>query len=96
MDKSIYWAWAISNGLCVSCWVALAMVFDRWWIALFSLLFTSSIKFRPVTWHYRVCDKCGVYSEHATTPEAALENALKAGWTHCKDKNKDYCPHCSE
>ena len=94
MYKNIYWAWAIKNSICVICWIALAMVFDRWWIALFSLLFISSIEMSPKTYYCRSCDKCGEHSEYAETPEKALEKATKAGWVHYEDENKDYCPKC--
>ncbi len=46
MKKDIVWAWAIKNSVCVICWTALAMYFDKWWIALFAALFLSDLKWR--------------------------------------------------
>lgn len=46
MNKSIVWAWVIKNSICVICWTALAVVFGKWWIALFGLLYMSDIKFK--------------------------------------------------
>ena len=91
MNNEIYWAWAIKNSICVICWTALAIASDTWWIALFGLLFMTSIQF---TRHYKICDKCGKHSEYAETREKAIEKALKAGWVHYEDGNKDYCPEC--
>lgn len=90
MDKSIIWAWAIKNSICMICWTILAIVFNNWGIALFSLLFMSS--FRTITGSYRICDKCGKHSPHAQTVEAAKEVAKANGWFN--DGNKDYCPEC--
>lgn len=44
--KSIYLAWAIKNSICIICWVILAIVFNKWWIALFAILFLSSIQWK--------------------------------------------------
>ena len=44
MKKNLEWVWAIKNSVCVICWTVLAIVFDRWWIALFAILFLSSLK----------------------------------------------------
>lgn len=41
MNKSVWWAWAIKNSICMICWTILAIVFNKWWIALFDLLFLS-------------------------------------------------------
>lgn len=43
MNKSIMLAWAIKNSICMICWTYLAIVFDKWWIALFAVLFMSSL-----------------------------------------------------
>lgn len=39
MNKNAWWAWAIKNSICVICWTALAIIFHKWWIALFAALF---------------------------------------------------------
>jgi hypothetical protein len=44
MNTSVYWAWAIKNSICVICWTVLAVVFNKWWIALFGVLFLSDLK----------------------------------------------------
>ena len=92
MYKSSIWAVAIKNSICVICWTALAIVFNAWWIALFGLLFISSIETRYKT--YRICDKCGKHSPYADNYNEALDKAKEAGWTHCEEGNKDYCPDC--
>ena len=52
-------------------------MFNKWGIALFALLFTSSLKTqaRPAGVHYRICDKCGKHSEYATTYDEAIKKA---------------------
>ena len=92
MDKNVLWAWAIKNIICVICWVALAINFDKWWIALFGLLFTNGLKMNDGT--YRICDKCGKHSPYADSYNDALDKAKEAGWVHYVDGNKDYCPEC--
>lgn len=49
MNKSVWWAWAIKNSICTICWVVLAIVFNKWWIALFGLLFLSSLQTETTT-----------------------------------------------
>ena len=95
MNKNIYWAWAIKNSVCVICWTALAIVFNAWGIALFSLLFMSDLKTIPIK-YYRVCDNCGTHSDYSDSPKEALEKAIKSGWIHCSETNTDYCPDCQQ
>ena len=73
------------------CWIVLAIVFDKWWIALFSALFMSGVKTTYKS--YRICDKCGKHSPYADSYNEALDKAKEAGWIHFED-NKDYCPDC--
>lgn len=94
MNKSAYWAWAIKNSICVICWVVLAIVFNKWWIALFGALFMSNLQTQRKS--YRVCDKCGQHSPYADNYNDALKKAKEAGWVHCVDDNKDYCPDCQK
>jgi hypothetical protein len=96
MDKSIYWAWAIKNSICVICWTILAIVFDKWGIALIGGLFLSSFTTQPIHRYYRICDHCGKHSEYADTPENATKKAQEAGWIIRKvgDKWDDRCPDC--
>ena len=80
------------NMTIIICWVVLAVVFTKWWLALFAALFISWP--RVVNRHYRICDKCGAYSEPAATRVEAIIKAKAAGWTHIEEGNKDYCPDC--
>jgi hypothetical protein len=93
MNKNTIWACAIINMISVSCWTLLAILFNRWWIALFALLFfvlPGTIK----KYYYRICDGCGKRSEYANNYNEALDKAKAAGWVHYVDGNKDYCPEC--
>lgn len=96
MDKSFIWAWAFKNIVAIIAWIALAILFDKWWIALFALLFLSSIKTETKNRSYRVCDGCGKHGPYANSYNEALDKAKEAGWIHYVDSNKDYCPECAE
>ena len=43
MNKHIWWAWAIKNSVSIDCWTILAIYFNKLLIALFAVLFLSSI-----------------------------------------------------
>lgn len=93
MNKNSMWALvAIQNILILFGWVFLAIVFNKWWIALFAVLFITSLK--TTYKNYRVCDGCGKHSPYADSYSEALEKAKEAGWVHCVDGNRDYCPEC--
>lgn len=92
MDKHLIWAWAIKNSIAIITWTALALFFNKWWIALFGLLFMSEIKQKDRS--YRVCDKCGKHSPDAESYNEALDKAKAAGWIHVIEGNKDYCSEC--
>lgn len=92
MNRNSLWAWAVKNSICVISWVVLAIVFNKWWIALFGLLFMSG--FQTSVGKCRVCDKCGKFSPYAYNTSEALEKAKEAGWVHYVDGDKDYCPDC--
>lgn len=92
MNRDILWAWAIKNSIVILAWAALAVVFDKWWIALFAILFMNGLQTRYKS--YRICDKCGKHSPYADSYNEALEKAKEAGWV--VDGNKDYCPECQE
>ena len=96
MKKNIYLACAIQNAACIICCTILAIIFQKWWMVFFSILFFSYVK-EPTTTYFRVCDKCGKHSPEADTYNNALEKAKDFGWTHIKndDKWEDYCPECS-
>lgn len=92
MNKHLIWAWAIKNSIDILVWVALAIVFNKWWIALFAILFVSG--FQTKYQHHRVCDKCGKHGPSADSYNEALDKAKEAGWLHIVEGNKDYCPDC--
>lgn len=94
MNRDILWAWAIKNSIVILAWAALAVVFDKWWIALFAILFMNGLQTRYKS--CRICDKCGKHSPYADSYNEALEKAKEAGWVHYVDGNKDYCPECQE
>ena len=94
MNKSFVWAWAFKNIVAIIAWTALAILFNKWWIALFALLFVSGIQTK--TNSYRVCDGCGKHSPYANSYNEALDKAKEAGWIHYVDGNKDYCPECAK
>lgn len=94
MNKDIIWAWAIKNSMAILTWGLLAIAFNKWWIALFAILFMDSLKTKYKS--YRVCDKCGKHGPHADSYNEALDKAKEAGWVHYAEDNKDYCPECSK
>ena len=94
MNKDIVWILAIKNSIALLSWVALAIIFNKWWIALFAALFLSDITTKYKS--YRVCDKCGKHSPYADSHNEALDKAKAAGWVHYADGNKDYCPDCQQ
>ena len=94
MNKHLIWAWVIKNSICIICWTALAIVFNKWWIALLGALFISSLKTN--IGKYRVCDKCGKHSPYADDHNEALDKAKAAGWIHYVEGNRDYCPECQK
>ncbi len=86
----------LKNILCMILWVVLAIYFNRWWIALFSILTMTSVNYKFAT--YRICDKCGKHSPHvfSDSQEDAINEAIKAGWVHQDKGNLDFCPDCKE
>ena len=92
MNRSDMVAVMAKNSICVICWTVLAIIFGKWWIALFGALFLTS--YNTVENYYRVCDKCGKHSPSADSYNEALDKAKAAGWLHIVDGNEDYCPNC--
>ncbi len=93
MNKSFVWAWAFKNTIAILAWTALAILFDKWWIAFFALLFVSELETK--TNNYRICDGCGKHSPYASSYNEALDKAKEVGWVHYVDGNRDYCPECA-
>lgn len=73
---------------------AVAIVFEKWWIILFALLFVLLPVTTAKNKKFRICDGCGRYSESGETDTEAIIRAEKCGWTHIKETNKDFCPEC--
>jgi len=92
MNKNIIWAWVIKNSIVILAWTVLAIAFNKWWIALFAILFVNGLETKYKS--YRVCDRCGKQSPYADSHNEALEKAKEAGWLHIVEGNKDYCPDC--
>ena len=92
MENKILWSITIMNSINMICWTTLAIAFNKWWIAFFALLFMNSLQTKYKT--YRICDKCGKNSPYASSHNEAIKKAKAAGWVHCDDDNKDYCPDC--
>ena len=88
------WMTMMANAVSLICWTALAIYFNKWWIALFSVLFLMSIKTERK--YYRICDRCGKHSPYAKDNNEAIEKAKEAGWIRRKvgDKFEDFCPNC--
>ena len=42
--RSVYWACAIENAVAIICFTIIAVVFGKWWIALFAALCLSWVK----------------------------------------------------
>lgn len=93
-DKYILIAWVIKNSICIICFTALAIMFDKWWIVLFAILFMSSMT-STVRGYYRICDSCGKNSPYAESFEDGIKKAKEVGWIHMED-GKDYCPECQK
>jgi hypothetical protein len=76
------------------CFTLLAILFNKWWIILFAVLFLMipSAKFRGKCW--RICDGCGRWSESGENVTEAIERAEKCGWLHMAAEDKDFCPEC--
>ena len=43
MNKSLIWAWVIKNSIVIIAWTVLAIVFNKWWIAFFVILFMNDL-----------------------------------------------------
>lgn len=91
-NKTLYWSVAIKNTICVIAWIGLAIIFNKWWIALFGILFLTTIDTKRQ--YYRICNGCGKRSEYADTRNEAIRKAKEAGWIHNEEHDTDYCPGC--
>lgn len=82
----------IYNIFNLGCFTTLAIVFDKWWIIFFALLFVL-VPTRKVM-HKRTCDICGKSTESYDTTEEAIKQAEKYGWIHVEENDRDFCPEC--
>lgn len=94
MDDEIYFAVAIINSVAIICFSILAVVFNAWWIVLFSILFIRSVQRK----YFRICDNCGKHSPMADSYNEAIDMAKDSGWIrrYNDDKWEDYCPECKQ
>jgi len=94
MDKRILWAPVVNNCVSVIGWIVLAIFFEKWWIALFSIFFVS---WKVKTKTHMICDGCGRYSPYAETHGEAIEKELQVGWIRRRSQGgdwEDFCPDC--
>lgn len=98
MNKNFWWAWAIKNSICVICWTAIAIIFNKWWIALFGLLFMHSIKSETSSSSFIRCNECGKYAPFTQHPDDPIYMVKQQGWVSYKENGewKDYCPDCQD
>ena len=80
------------NLIIVGVFTYLSVIFNHWWIVLFSALFFTFPKI--IHRFYRVCDRCGKHSEPAATYNEAIDKAVNSGWEHYSKEGLDYCPEC--
>jgi len=92
MRRKTFAVVAIIYAVALVCWTVLAVAFQKWWIALFALLFFPSVK------EYRAtkCDGCGVQLAHESE-ETRYADLRHAGWVRELDASGrwlDLCPTC--
>ena len=73
MSNKLFWLCIVKNVLALICFTVLSIVFQRWWIVLFALLFMSSVETKRN--FHRVCDGCGKHSPYADSYNEALDKA---------------------
>ena len=96
MRKHMLWACMAKNVISMICWTILAVIFGKWWIALFAALFMSYVEVKQ---KHVICDGCGKTTGPADSIEQARIKAASAGWISRKvgdDKWEDYCPDCQK
>ena len=73
-------------------WSALAVIFDKWWLALFAILFWTIHR------SYVYCDVCGKRGPTANNANEARAKAHGKGWISDirEGKTLDYCPECAK
>lgn len=91
MRRNTFAAVAAIYTVALVCWTVLAVAFQKWWIAIFALLFFPSIK----EYHTTKCDGCGIQIIHESE-ETRIADLRRAGWVReMKNGNwLDFCPAC--
>ena len=87
----------IKNVTVLCIFAALAVVFDKWWIIFFAMLFTGGFK-TEIPRHYLVCDSCGEKGPVGNSVEEARAKAKRDKWWSGVDpggKHVDYCSKCA-
>lgn len=81
----------ILNIVSIITWAALAVTFNKWWIALFAILFLTTIRSSHI-----YCDGCGENGPTADSVGKARAKAHGEGWISeiREGKTLDYCPKC--
>ena len=82
----------LKNAIVMICWTVLAIIFNKWWIAFFAVLFFSNLTTK--TNHYKVCDRCGKRGPSGFDKEDAAIKAERYGWIHFTNPDEDICPEC--
>lgn len=87
----------LKNAVIMICWTVLAIIFNKWWLALFAALMMTYIKDNGKT-YFRTCNKCGKHGPYAKSEDEANHRALDAGWwiRTIDGKWDDRCPDCQE
>ena len=83
----------VSNMFVLAAFICLAIIFGKWWIALFSAFFFDKVKITRRMW----CDGCGEVIYGASLQELSNE-AKRRGWKKIKHDGQflDACPNCYE
>lgn len=97
MDRRILYAVLAQNGIVMICWTIIAVVFEKWWLALFAALMMTGVRDGAKS-YFRYCDKCGKRGPYADNEEDAIRKAKEAGWIirQIDGKWDDRCPDCQE
>ena len=91
---SSHWiSWALTQVIILIAFTVLSIIFQKWWIILFALLFTSYVKTEEKT-TARTCDKCGTFIYFKTDNQT--KEYEEAGWKRMKENGVfiDVCPNC--
>lgn len=93
---SIWMAWAVKNSVNAIVWAALAVIFHRWWIALFMLISMSSLETKSEPASTCWCDICGAQFPFRGKYEDLIKKKQELRWVSriVDGKRIDVCPEC--